>query len=118
MTRHRFGTVNTNSPAAKARARKYSGPEHRQAGQQYTRDVAAGNARCWRCGQHIPPGTPRAYRGKPGWVVGHDDHDINLIRGIECYRCNHQAATRKGALVANAKRQQRPRPAWTPPFRW
>lgn len=116
---HRFATVNKQSPAAKARRAKYDSAAHRKARIHYAAEIAAGRGRCWRCGRSIPQGTPTAYRGRPGWVVGHDDHDINIIRGAECYPCNHHAATRKGALTTNAKRtSNRPSPAWTPPFRW
>jgi hypothetical protein len=99
------------TPAEQARRKKYNGRAHREAGKHWTAQVAAGTAHCWRCGRHIPPGTPRG----TGWVVGHDDHNVNLIRGAECYPCNKRAADRKGARVANAQRNGRPRPRVQPP---
>lgn len=106
---HRFRTANKNTPAAKARRAKYDSSPHRQARKHYGLEIAAGRGHCWRCGQHIPPGTPTAYQGRQGWVVGHDDHDVTIIRGAECYRCNQAAATRKGAQTANTGRATPPR---------
>jgi hypothetical protein len=106
---HRFGTANRNTPAAKARRAKYDSTAHRDARKHYRAEITAGRGYCWRCGTHIPAGTPTAYRGRPVWVVGHDDHNVNVIRGAECSRCNQQAATRKGARTANQGRADHPR---------
>jgi hypothetical protein len=84
------------TPAEVARRKKYRSAEHRQARARYTVLVAAGQAHCWRCGRTLAPHMP--------WVVGHDDHQVELIRGPECEPCNRTAANRKGARIANAKR--------------
>lgn len=84
------------TPAELARRAKYNSPAHKQARARFTKLVAAGLARCWRCGVALRPGA---------WHVGHDDHQIDLIRGPECVPCNRRAAASKGAKVANAKRK-------------
>ena len=78
---HRWATANRNTPATQARRRKY---KRRQARGEWLT--------CWRTGHPIPP-TERCH-------VGHDDHDVNLIRGPEHAACNLKAAARKGNRVA------------------
>jgi len=47
-------------------------------------EVAAGQARCWRCKEPIAPGSQ--------WHLGHDDNDRAIIKGPECPPCNLSAA--------------------------
>lgn len=48
--------------------------------------VAAGAAKCWRCGEPIAP--------TDTWHLGHDDHDRAVTRGPEHELCNLRAAGR------------------------
>ena len=93
---NRWHTANRNTPATQARRRKYAGREHRDAvtigKRRMERD---GHLPCWRCGTLIPRGTP--------WHVGHDDTNVDLIRGYEHATCNLRAAARKGNRVARAR---------------
>lgn len=93
-----------NTAATAARKREYNSPEYKAAKQAGQRLVDAGRAYCWRptCRTFLPPGKP--------WHLGHDDDDRRIIRGPECVPCNLGAASRKGAQVANARRNGRPRP--------
>ncbi len=91
--------ADATTPAAQARRRQYDSPEHRAARAKIKRQIAAGTAYCWRCGNWLPPGT-KAH-------VGHDDHDRTIVRGAECEGCNLSAAASKGARVANARRKAR-----------
>lgn len=88
---------NLNTPAEQARNAKYRSPEHKAARAHYRslleRGVILG---CWRCGKRINP---------DHWHLGHDDAQVNLIRGPECPGCNLKAGASKGAKVANAKRR-------------
>lgn len=88
----------TDTAAVKARKRKYDSAEHRAARAHYRKLVEYGLATCWRptCGKVLVPGH---------WHVGHDDHQVNVIRGPECASCNRKAGASKGARIANAKRQ-------------
>lgn len=88
---------NPNNPASIARKRKYDSAEHRAARAHYRKLVEYGLATCWRCTLPITAGTR--------WHVGHDDNNINLIRGPEHARCNLHAAARKGARISNARRK-------------
>lgn len=92
---HRKNTT----PAETARRAKYNSPQHRAARAAFTVLIATGRGICWRCQRPIPPGTP----GR-AWNVGHDDDQVDLIRGPEHTRCNKSAAARKGARIANAQR--------------
>lgn len=93
---NRWHTASRTSPATQARRRKYASPEHRAAYNEYKRRQAAGEwLTCWRTGHLIPP-TVRCH-------VGHDDTQVNLIRGPECPPCNLKAAARKGNRVAKAR---------------
>jgi len=92
---HRFRFVDETTPAAKARKQRHNTREYREAGKRATAQVKAGLASCWRCRRRIPS---TAVRG-PDWQLGHDDWQVNLIRGPECTRCNRTAAGRKGNLV-------------------
>lgn len=103
------------SPSAelrKARDRKYNSPEHRGARKHWAPIVAAGQARCWRCGHPIAPGS--------NWDIGHNDVGTQIM-GPEHRSCNARAAASKGARIANSKRKSRasttPAPASTPAFR-
>jgi hypothetical protein len=104
MTAHRWAHANRDATASQARRRKYNGREHRAAYADYKRRQARGEwLTCWRTGHLIPP-TERCH-------VGHDDHDVDLIRGPECAEHNVKAAARKGARIANGTRRRRkPRP--------
>lgn len=95
MTTNGWHRRNNNSPAAKARKRQYNSREHRQRRTAGQHQVDAGKAHCWRCGQHIPPGTT--------WHLGHDDYDRTIYRGTECVRCNLTAAARKGNHITNRR---------------
>ncbi len=100
-----------NTPAAQARRRQYDSPEHRAARAKVKKDIAAGTAYCWRCGNWLPPGT-QAH-------VGHSN-DRSTILGAECESCNLSAAASKGARVANARRKAREAgllPSVAPPAR-
>lgn len=96
MTTSGWHRINPNTPAAKARRAKYNSPEHRAARKHYAAWIATGNGRCWRCGGRIEPGSD--------WHVGHDDDDVNVIRGAEHASCNKRAAAVKGNRIANARR--------------
>lgn len=106
MARNRWHTKRPTQAEAQRR-REYNSREYRRAGQACARQVATGTARCWRptCQRPIPAGSQRGR----DWVVGHDDHNRNIIRGVECTNCNTRAACQAGARTANAKRH-RPRP--------
>lgn len=88
--------VKTN--ADRERQRKYDSAEHRAARAYWTPIVAAGQARCWRptCRKTLVPGR---------WHVGHDDHQVTVIRGPECDTCNRKAGASKGARITNARRK-------------
>jgi hypothetical protein len=97
---------NLNTDAERARRAKYQSAEHKAARKHYKTLVERGVIlRCWRCGARIVPGN---------WHVGHDDVNVNLIRGPECATCNKKAAASKGAKVTNAQRKMRgfTRRAW------
>ena len=80
-----------DTPNQRQRTREYNTPQHRAARKAGVALVASGQACCWRCGHHIPPGTD--------WHVGHDD--TRTIRGPEHARCNLRAAARAGAAKVN-----------------
>lgn len=80
------------TPAELARRRRYDSAEHKAARKAGAALVAAGRARCWRCGVRLAPG---------GWQVGHNDAGT-VIMGPECLPCQRGHAARKGAKVANA----------------
>lgn len=98
MTAPGWHRKRTDTPAVQARKRKYDSAEHRAARARFKVLVDYGLARCWRptCGKILIPGH---------WHVGHDDHQIDLIRGPECASCNRKAGASKGARIANAKRK-------------
>lgn len=89
------------TPAEIARREKYRGSqsrEHRQARKHWAAALARGVVlACWRCNGPITAATK--------WVVGHDDVQVDVIRGPEHDACNRSAANSKGARVANAKRK-------------
>ena len=96
MAAHRWAHARRDTPAAQARRRKYAGREHREAVAEYKRRQNRGEwLTCWR-GQHLIPPTVRCH-------VGHDDIQVDLIRGPECPDCNQKAAGRKGNQVAKAR---------------
>jgi hypothetical protein len=68
--------------------------------------VAAGRARCWRCGRMIGPGE--------AWDLGHDDDDRSRYAGPEHQVCNRSAAGRRGRAVQLSGRDTVPAGA---PFR-
>jgi hypothetical protein len=70
-------------PRANTTARGY-GNLHQQLRKQIAKQVAAGTAVCWRCGQPILPWML--------WDLGHDDYDRSIYRGPEHQRCNRSAA--------------------------
>lgn len=88
------------TPADARRRAQYDSPEHRAIRAALKALVATGQAWCWRCGKHIPPGSPVH--------AGHDDADRRVYRGAECPPCNLKAAASKGARVANARRRKNP----------
>jgi hypothetical protein len=94
--------------AERERRRVYASPEHRAEQARVKRLRDAGQAWCWRCGKHIPPGAEVH--------AGHDDNDRTRYRGPECPPCNRGAAASKGARVTNAKR--RALRLGTTPYRW
>lgn len=94
MTASGWHRKRKDTEAVKARQRKYDSPEHKQARAAYRRAVEAGLAMCWRCGRTLLLGQ---------WHVGHDDTGTRIM-GPECVSCNLKAAARKGARIANARR--------------
>jgi hypothetical protein len=74
---------------AKTSVRGY-GSRHQAIRRALAPVVAAGLARCVRCGERIEPGTP--------WDVGHDDIDRSITRGAEHRSCNR--ATRSVRVVS------------------
>ena len=82
------------------RVREYNSPEHRQGRKAGQRLIDSGQAHCWRCGAHLPPGGP--------WHLGHDDNDRTVYRGPECPPCNLSAAARKGNAIRYGKRAADP----------
>lgn len=86
----------TITPAAIERRKQYRSPEHRAARAKVLALVESGEAFCWRCGQHIPPGSPVH--------AGHDDEDRSVYRGAECPDCNLRAAARKGRAMQGKAR--------------
>lgn len=77
------------------RAREYRSARHKAERRRVLAEVSSGEAFCWRCGQHIPPGAPVH--------VGHDDWDRSVYRGAECPSCNLSAAARKARMVQQRK---------------
>lgn len=86
------------TPAERARKKQYNSTEYKRAKQAGQRAIDEGRGYCWRCGTHIPFGTPRN-----GWHLGHDDYDRSIIRGVECIPCNLGAAARKGNAMLDAQ---------------
>jgi hypothetical protein len=60
-------------------ARGY-GTDHQALRRQVRRQVDAGEAKCWRCGQRLDPAEP--------WDLGHDPIDRTKYRGPEHVKCN------------------------------
>ena len=85
-----------NTAAVKARAARYNTPEHREAKEQFRAQVAAGHARCWRCGAPIPPGS----RCGPDWQTGHDATGTRIM-GPEHTHCNRRDGAVRGARKRN-----------------
>jgi hypothetical protein len=103
MTRHRFGTVNTNSPAAKARKRDYNSKAHKD---ERAKRVAAHtpSSPCTYCRRPLGP-------NRSDWHLPHKPDRSGYEPGLACAPCNRKEAARRGAQAANAKRKgQRPRP--------
>lgn len=94
--------------AEQERRRQYASPEHRAEVARVKRLRDLGQAWCWRCGRHIPPGAEVH--------AGHDDNDRTRYRGPECPPCNRGTASSKGARVANAKRKAQRTQVTT--YRW
>lgn len=95
MSANGWARKNPDTPAVKARKRKYDSAEHRAARARYKVLVEYGLAKCWRCGCHLYPGR---------WQTGHNDAG-DQIMGPECLPCQRAHSARKGALIANAKRK-------------
>jgi formate-dependent nitrite reductase cytochrome c552 subunit len=71
-------------------ARGY-GNTHQQLRKRVAKQIAAGTAVCWRCGQPVLPWML--------WDLGHDDYDRSIWRGPEHRHCNRSAAaTRNNRL--------------------
>lgn len=94
---HRWAHKRHDTPAEQARRASYNTAEYRAAGKQAGHLVRSGQAHCWRCHRPIPTWATRG----PHWVVGHDDHDRRIIRGVECTPCNRKAAN----IAGNLRRQ-------------
>lgn len=77
-------------------ARGY-GSAHQRKRADAEREVKAGRAVCWRCGQDINPDEP--------WDLGHDDDDRRHYMGPEHRYCNRAAGAAKGN-----RSRTRPRP--------
>src|SRR4051812_33258669 len=72
--------------ALKTAARGYGGP-HQAIRAQLAPGVAAGRARCARCGEMIRPGEP--------WDLGHVDGDKSRYQGPEHVSCNRATSGRR-----------------------
>jgi hypothetical protein len=57
-----------------------------------------GNVHCWRCGQHIAPGST--------FHTGHSN-DRGVVLGAECVSCNLSTAASEGVKTANRNRKLR-----------
>lgn len=68
-----------------AAARGY-GSDHKASRARWAPLVAAGNVKCWRCGDYIAAGEP--------FDLGHDDQDRSKYRGPEHVGCNRATAGR------------------------
>lgn len=62
------------------------GASHARRRRVAKRDVDAGSAVCWRCGEGISPGE--------SWDLGHDDDNRRRYRGPEHVKCNRGAPSR------------------------
>lgn len=94
-SRYEPGDISTTPPERKAdrprrstTARGY-GAKHKHQRSKAKRQVIAGQAWCWRCGEWIHPDLP--------WDLGHDDHDRSIYRGPEHRHCNRATALRGGS---------------------
>jgi hypothetical protein len=81
--------------ARKTREARGYGAAHRTVRAQVARLVAAGGARCARCGLPIVPGTP--------WDLDHAAGKNGYL-GPSHRRCNRQAGAKIGAAITNAAR--------------
>lgn len=63
------------------------GVSHRRLRAQLAGVVAAGGAKCSRCGELIAPGSP--------WDLDHDDHDKSRYLGPAHRVCNRSTEPRK-----------------------
>lgn len=105
---HRWRTKQPSAADA-ARKAKYNAAPHQAARRAAKEAVAAGIARCWRCGNRLRPGH---------WHMGHDDDQPDQLRGPECDTCNRSAGARKaGAIAAARKAQALARQTFTRPDR-
>lgn len=82
----------TITPNDIKRQREYRSAEHRAERAKVVALVESGEAFCWRCGGHIPPGSPVH--------TGHDDNDRDIYRGAEHPECNVRAGARKARSAA------------------
>jgi hypothetical protein len=102
MAAHRFAHVRRDTPTDASPSTQVQQPRTPQASAAYKRQMERdGHLTCWRCTRLIPRGAR--------WHVGHDDNQLDLIRGPEHAACNVKAAGRKGARIVNRARR-RPRP--------
>ena len=93
-------------------AQRGYGADHQRARKRAARQVAAGNAYCWRClANGLPPDQAWIAPGS-AWDLGHDDHNRNITRGPEHARCNR--ATRARQDRPTRARPAQPHPGITP----
>jgi hypothetical protein len=91
--RWKYGRDGPRRPARLAATARRTGRYERR----LARQVAAGGARCVRCGLPIAPGAP--------FDLGHVDGDRSRYAGPEHPECNRHAGARRGAAVTNAQRR-------------
>lgn len=71
--------------------------KHRARRKREQRNVDAGNAYCWRCGELIPPDSD--------WDLGHDDNDRTKYMGPEHVACNRATKGHRTTIIVDNSRE-------------